>query len=166
MTTINPYQICLFGTLNSGTKRVIISNTKTSLNMKNDVRVRPKTTSFSNRETEGTTPESKTKITNKLKIEKSFSISGHLVQGQFYYNATQQETYTSAIDKYDVIITLIESGKTLSVIYRGRTYTGAIRQLTIDEIGTQIDAATASVGIVVYDITIDFIVGVDRLAAS
>lgn len=159
MTAINPYQVAI----TDGIYYVVISNTKTGTKLKNDVRVRTKSTSVSKRES--TTPETQTKITNKVKIEKSYAISGHIAEGKFEYVGSTTETYTHAVDKYDKLIAMVESGKTLSIIYRGVIKTGAIRALDIDEIGTQLNNPPPD-GTIVYDVSIDFVVGVDRLVKT
>ena len=155
---INPY--C--ATITDLTTYVVISNIKISKNYDNKPSIIPIPTTSANRGS--TTPETQTNIINLLKLTKSFTINGHLTEGKLEYESGSDETHSSASDKDDALDALIESGSTLTLIYKGTSRTGVITKLETSETARDVQSSPND-GDVVYDVTMAFIVGVDKISS-
>lgn len=159
ITDINPY--C--ATITDLTTYVVISNVKVALNWDNKPSVLPIPTTAANRGS--TTPEAQTIIINLLKLTKTFKVDGHLTEGKLEYESGTDETKTTAKLKKGALEDLIESGSTLTLIYEGVSRTGVITKMEITETARDVQSSPND-GDIVYDVSIAFVVGVDKISSS
>jgi len=159
MADLNPYNICI----HDGTTYVVIGYNTMTMTFVNTTTIIQKPTTGKNRGI--TTPESQTLIINLNKINKLITITtGYLIEGQQEYASGSNETKTTAKDKRNALINLLESGKTLTCIYDGTSYNGVVTKLEIRDYAR--DIQTGSTGDSIYEVTLSFVVGVDRLSTT
>lgn len=160
MTDLNPYNICI----HDGSTYIVIGWNKMTMSWTNELTTILKPVTGMLRGT--TTPETQTILINLNKINKLFTItSGHIIQGMQEYAVGSNETKTTAKDKRNALIDLLESGKTLTLIYDGTSYDGVIKKLEIRDEARDIQA-TPNTGDAVYELTLGFIIGIDRIATT
>lgn len=160
MADINPYNICI----HDGTTYVVIGWNKMNISWTNEVTTILKPVTGKLRGT--TTPETQTILINLNKLNKLISITaGFIVQGIQEYASGSNETKTTAKDKRNALIDLIEAGDTLTLIYDGTSYDGVIKKMEIRDEARDVQD-TPNTGDTVYEVTIGFLVGVDRIATT
>lgn len=158
MAALNPYGICI----NDGTTYVVISNTKVTITWNNEMKTITRAVSYANRST--TTPETQTMLLNLGKEKKSFEVHGELCEGTLEYSSGNNETKSTAKEKRDALKDLIESVVTLTLIYDGTSYVGAIEKMSITENARDTES-TPTDSDAVYSIILLFVVGEDKIAS-
>jgi len=160
MADLNLYNVCI----HDGTTYIVLGWNKFKTTYVNAPTIIQKPTTVKNRGT--TTPATQTLIINLNKLNKLFTINtSYILQGQLEYSNGNLETYTNAKEKRDALMTILESGNTLTLIYDGTSYTGVIKKLEIDDEARDLQSELLD-GDVAYVVTLAFVVGVDRIATT
>lgn len=142
---------------------VVIGNTSIDIDHQNDAFSKALPTTVSKRGT--TTPETRTIIINTVAIKKSYTVKGELLQGQMEYASGLNETKTNAKDKLNLLIDMIESGRTLTLKFDGTDHNGIITKDNL-KIPSNDILATPNDGDAVFPVQFTFLVGVDRMVTA